>query len=237
MMEQKMDRINLNPSTLLAPVPVVLVSCRGRSGETAKDNLITLAWAGVVCSEPPMVSVAIRKSRFSHRQISETGEFVVNLVNEKLLLATDFCGVKSGRDIDKFAACQLTPIAAPGMELAPALAESPLSMSCKVRQVLELGSHDCFLAEVVAVTASPELIDSDNKLRLDQTKLVAYNHGEYVAMGQLLGFYGFSVASPEVLARRMPRRRAQEEQPAVPGNRPRGRKPDANKQANKKGRL
>lgn len=236
-MEQTTDRINLNPSTLLAPVPVVLVSCCGRSGEIARANLITLAWAGVVCSEPPMVSISIRKSRFSHRQISETGEFVVNLVNEKLLWATDFCGVKSGRDIDKFAACQLTPVEAPGMELAPALAESPLSMSCKVRQVIELGSHDCFLAEVVAVTASSALMDAENKLRLDRTRLVAYNHGDYVAMGRLLGFYGFSVASPDVLARRMPRKPVQAERPTTPGGRSRKRKPAANKKTNDKGRL
>jgi len=198
------DRIQLNPSTLLAPVPVVLVSCRGKSAGLSRPNLITLAWVGTICSEPPMLSVSIRKSRFSHGQISETGEFVVNIVDEKLLRATDFCGVKSGRDLDKFAECRLTPVEAPGMEFAPGVAESPLSLSCKVRQVIELGSHDCFLAEIVAVSAAPDLMDGEGRLRLDRAQLVSYNHGEYYGIGALLGFFGYSVASPDVLARRMP---------------------------------
>jgi flavin reductase (DIM6/NTAB) family NADH-FMN oxidoreductase RutF len=198
------SRISLNPSTLLAPVPTALISCRG-TGKDDQPNLITLAWVGTVCSDPPMVSVSIRKSRFSHHLIVESGEFIVNLVDEALLKATDFCGVKSGRDIDKFAECHLTAIPAPGMDYAPAVEESPLSMSCKVRQVLELGAHDCFIGEIVAVTARPSLIDKEQKLRLDKANLVAYCHGDYYALGHLLGFYGYSVASPEVLARRMPK--------------------------------
>jgi flavin reductase (DIM6/NTAB) family NADH-FMN oxidoreductase RutF len=225
------ERIPLNPSTLLAPVPVVLVSCRGKSGELAKANLITLAWAGTICSEPPMLSIAIRPSRFSHDQIRETGEFVVNLVDEPLLQATDYCGVKSGRDIDKFTACKLTPVAAPGLDIAPAIAESPLSLSCKVRQVIELGSHDCFLAEIVAVTAAPGLLDAEGRLRLDRARLVSYNHGEYYGMGPMLGFFGFSVASPDVLARRMPvQKQDKDRQPKAPGRQTRtgrGRPPQS----------
>jgi flavin reductase (DIM6/NTAB) family NADH-FMN oxidoreductase RutF len=199
-----MSKKLLNPATLLAPLPVVLVSCRGQAGsEFDKPNLVTLAWAGVVNSEPPMVSISVRKSRFSHRMILDSGEFVINLVHDDLLHATDFCGVKSGRDIDKFAACGLTPTAAAGLLTAPSVAESLLTLSCKVRQVLELGSHDCFLAEVVAVEAANAILDKQGRLRLDKAGLVAFCHGNYYSLGQLLGFFGFSVASKAVLAKRM----------------------------------
>lgn len=202
-----MEKTTLNPSTLLAPVPVVLVSCRGTAGgEVDKNNLITLAWAGVVCSDPPMVSISIRESRYSHRQISESGEFVINLVHNDLLKATDYCGVKSGREVDKFTECQLTPVLAQGLETAPAVAESPLTLSCKVRQVIPLGSHDCFIAEVVAVEAASSLIDAENRLCLEKAGLVAFCHGNYYELGQMLGFFGFSVASEAVLARRMPKK-------------------------------
>lgn len=202
-------RIALNPSTLLSPVPVVLVSCRGLPGsEREKPNLITLAWAGTVCSEPPMVSISLRKSRFSHQQILESGEFALNLVNQAMLAAVDLCGVKSGRDIDKFAACQLTAVPMAGLDRAPAVAESPLTLACKVRQIVELGSHDCFLAEVVAVEAAGALMDGSGRLRLDRAGLIAYVHGEYRQLGDLVGFFGYSVADPAVLARRMPAKAA-----------------------------
>ena len=198
----------LNPSTLLAPVPAVLVSCRGKAGgEYDKPNLITLAWAGVINSEPPMVSISIRKSRFSHNQVLETGEFVLNLVHEDLLKATDYCGVKSGRETDKFADCSLTAVAAAGLDIAPAVAESLLTLSCKVRQVLELGSHDCFIAEIVAVEAATALFDKQNRLRLDKAGLVVYCHGNYYRLGEMLGFFGYSVAGKKVLEKRMPKRK------------------------------
>lgn len=198
----------LKPSTLLAPLPVVLVSCRGLAGTLLdKPNLITLAWAGVVCSDPPMVSVSIRKSRYSYEMIAQTKEFVINLVDQTLLRSTDYCGVKSGRDTDKFADCGLTPAAAKGLHIAPAVAESPLSLSCRVRQILELGSHDCFIAEVIAVETDQKLLDRSNRLRLDKAGLVAFSHGEYFALGDVLGFFGFSVASAKVLARRMPKKK------------------------------
>jgi len=201
---QNLEKIELSPSTLLSPVPVVLVSCRGREGsDNEKANLITLAWAGTVCSEPPMVSISVRKSRYSHRQITETGEFVINLVNEDLLQATDFCGVKSGQDIDKFTECHLTAVPAAGLSRAPAVAESPLCLSCQVKQVIPLGSHDCFIAEIIAVEAAASLMDRQKRLRLDKAQLVAYNHGNYYSLGEALGFFGYSVASEAVLAQRM----------------------------------
>lgn len=204
MNDQKNKRVSLNPAALLAPVPVVMAGCRGLAGSPYdKPNLITLAWAGTINSDPPMISISVRKSRFSHRQILETGECTVNLVSRSLLKAADYCGVKSGEHVDKFAACQLTPLMLDGMEHAPAVAESPLTFACKVRQVIELGSHDCFLLDVVGVFARPDLLDAGNRLRLDQAELVAYNHGEYWSLGEKLGFFGYSVASADVLARRM----------------------------------
>ncbi|NCA97765.1 MAG: flavin reductase family protein [Clostridia bacterium] len=198
-------KVELNPSTLLAPVPVVLVSCCGLPGEGYDQaNMITVAWAGTINSEPPMVSVSIRPSRYSHTQISQSREFVINLVNDKILKATDFCGVKSGRDLDKFSACKLNAIKASQLQHAPAVAQSPLTLSCQVEQILPLGSHDLFLARVAAVEVSPALLDADNRLRLDKANLVAYAHGNYYSLGRLLGFFGYSVARPQVLAKRMP---------------------------------
>jgi flavin reductase (DIM6/NTAB) family NADH-FMN oxidoreductase RutF len=203
------QRIRLNPSTLLSPVPPVLVSCRGLpDGERSKANLITVAWAGTINSEPPMVSIAVRKSRYSHAQISETGEFVINLVDESLLHSTDFCGVRSGAELDKFSACHLNPIETEGLSHAPTVAESPLSLACRVSQTIELPSHDLFLATIVSVSVRADLMDKQNRLRLDRAKLVGYVHGEYLALGERLGFFGYSVARPEVLKRRMPKPRA-----------------------------
>ncbi|MDW7656659.1 MAG: flavin reductase family protein [Bacillota bacterium] len=197
-------RTALKPATLLSPVPVALVSCCGLpSGSCAKPNLITIAWAGTICSDPPMVTISVRQSRYSHQQIKETGEFVINLVDADLLQAADYCGVRSGRDEDKFKSCALTAIPADGMECAPAVAESPLYLACKVHQVIELGSHDCFLAEIVAVNVVADLLDKKDRLRLDKADLVAYVHGEYRLLGKQVGFFGFSVAAPEVLARRL----------------------------------
>lgn len=191
----------LKPSTLLAPVPVVLVSCQtGKS----RPNLLTVAWAGTICSDPPMVSISVRPSRYSYDLIRQSGEFVINLVNEPLLKAADFCGVRSGRDIDKFEVCQLEPVPAQGLRFAPAVGQSPLTLSCRVQQFIPLGSHDCILAEVVAVEANSELFDPSDRLALERAGLVAYSHGHYYALGHTLGFFGYSVASPDVLARRLP---------------------------------
>ena len=193
------------PSTFLNPVPVVMVSCRGNTDGYEKNNIITIAWAGTVNSDPPMLSVSIRKSRYSHAQISQTKEFVVNLVHQELLTSCDYCGVKSGSDIDKFEACSLTAEKAEGLDFACAIAESPISISCKVRQVIELGSHDMFIAEIVAVSVAENLYDYKGKIKVNDAGLVVYSHGEYFSLKGPDGFFGFSVAKPEVLTRRMPK--------------------------------
>ena len=198
----KHDKSPVGISTILNPVPVVMVSSAGKDPET-RPNIMTVAWAGTVNSEPPMVSVSIRKSRYSHKLISETGEFVINLVSKSLCKPCDYCGVRSGADEDKFAKCGLTPVKAEGLEYAYAIKEAPVSISCKVKSVTELGSHDMFIGEIVAVTADSYLTDDKGRLCLDNAKLVAYNHGEYFLLGEKLGFFGYSVASPEVLKKRM----------------------------------
>ena len=198
----KHDKRPVGLSTILNPVPVVMVSSAGKDPET-KPNIMTVAWAGTVNSEPPMVSVSIRKSRYSHKLISETGEFVVNLVSKSLCKPCDYCGVRSGADEDKFAKCGLTPVKAEGLEYAYAIKEAPVSISCKVKSVTELGSHDMFIGEIVAITADSYLTDDKGRLCLDNAKLVAYNHGEYFLLGEKLGFFGYSVASADVLKKRM----------------------------------
>ena len=192
----------LPPSTLLSPTPVVLVSCADPE-KPENRNMITVAWAGTVNSEPPMVSVSIRKSRHSHKLISKTGEFVINLVSKSLCKPCDYCGVRSGADEDKFAKCGLTPVKADGLEYAYAVKEAPVSILCKVKSVTELGSHDMFIGEIVAVTADSYLTDDKGRLCLDNARLVAYNHGEYFLLGEKLGFFGYSVASEDVLKKRM----------------------------------
>ena len=196
------EYVSINPSTMLNPTPVVLVSC-AEKGNPGNRDLVTLAWAGTVNSEPPMVSVSVRKERYSHGLISGSGEFVVNLVDEKLAKATDFCGVRSGRDMDKAAVLGLTLREADGMETAPRVDGTPVSLSCRVRQVLELGSHDMFLGEVVAVSVRKDLLDANGAVRLEKAGLVAYSHGLYHKLGEVMGFFGWSVARPEVLEKRM----------------------------------
>ncbi len=196
------EYVSMNPSTMLNPTPVVLVSC-GEKGNPANRDLVTLAWAGTVNSEPPMVSVSVRKERYSHGLISGSGEFVVNLVDEALAKAMDFCGVRSGRDLDKASALGLKLIPAEGMETAPRVDGAPVSLSCKVRQVLELGSHDMFLGEITAVSVRKDLLDENGALHLEKAGLVAYSHGLYHRLGEVMGFFGWSVARPEVYEKRM----------------------------------
>lgn len=175
-------------STLLNPGPAVLVSC----GTLEKPNLITIGWCGTVCTRPSMVSISIRPERYSYDLIKKSGEFVINLTTRALLYATDWCGVKSGRNFDKFACCGLTAI--PGTKVnAPLLAESPLNMECRVTNIIPLGSHDLFLAEVVACDVEESMLDKKGKLCLDRADLIAYSHGEYIALGKTLGTFGFSV--------------------------------------------
>lgn len=198
----------IGATTYLCPTPTVLVGCAAdggwRTGEGGRPNLITIAWVGVCSSKPPVIGVAVRPERFSHGLIAASGEFTVNLIGEPLLHAMDLCGVKSGRDMDKFAELGLTPLPAEGLAAAPALREAPAYLSCKVRQTVSLGSHDLFLGEVVQVNVHDEYFRADGSIDEQAMALVAYVHGKYRALGEELGFYGYSVAGPEALERRMP---------------------------------
>lgn len=174
---------------MLYPVPAVMVTVADAKGN---DNIITLAWVGTVNSDPPMVSISVRKERFSHAMLMETGEFVINLVTEELAEAMDFCGVRSGRELDKFAAAGLTR--QPASQVAvPMIAESPVNLECRVRQVIELGSHDLFLADILAVQADEKYMDEKGKFHLNDAGLVAYSHGTYFGLGKVLGTFGYSV--------------------------------------------
>ncbi len=184
-----MSRQNWKPGNMLYPLPVVMISCQ-REGE--KPNIITVAWAGTICSDPAMVSISVRKERYSHPIISETGEFVINLVTRPLTLATDFCGVKSGKDIDKFKECNLTPFASKVVK-APGIMESPVSIECKVKNVVELGTHDMFVAEVVNISVDEKYMDENGKFNLNDSDLIAYSHGEYFTLGEYVGKFGYSV--------------------------------------------
>lgn len=184
-----MAKQNWKPGNMLYPVPAVMVSC-ARQGE--KPNIITVAWAGTICSDPAMVSVSIRPERYSYNIIEETKEFVINLVTEELAFATDFCGVRSGRDIDKFKELKLTAQQS-AIVRAPGIAESPLNMECMVREIKKLGSHDMFVAEIVNVTADERLMDEKGKFELNSAGLVTYSHGEYFTLGKKLGKFGYSV--------------------------------------------
>ena len=175
-------------STLLNPEPPVLVSC----GPVEQPNLITVGWCGTICTQPSMLSISVRPERFSHHLIDESGVFVVNLPTESLVRAVDWCGVRSGRDVDKFAALGLT--AAPAAKVSTVLLEeSPLNLECQVTQQIPLGSHDLFLAEVVAVDVDESLLDENGKLCLNRAKLIVYSHGDYLALGRRLGTFGYSV--------------------------------------------
>lgn len=184
-----MGKQQWKPGNMLYPVPAVMLSCQ-REGE--KPNIITVAWAGTICSDPVMLSVSIRKERHSHDIISETGEFVVNLTTEELCYATDYCGVKSGRDVDKFKEMYLTAEKASKVN-APLIGESPVNLECKVVDVKELGSHDMFIAQVVAVHVDEKYLDDKGRLDLGKAKLITYSHGEYFGLGKKLGKFGYSV--------------------------------------------
>ncbi len=181
------------PGNFLYPVPAVMVSCMDRE---KKPNIITIAWTGTVCSDPPMVSISVRKSRYSYNLIKESGEFVINLTTRKLAKAADFCGVRSGRELDKFESCGLHPQKSSVIE-CPLIAESPVNIECRLKQVIELGSHDLFLAEVVAVDVDSAYIDEKGSFHMDEVDLIAYSHGSYQALGQVLGTFGYSVRKKE----------------------------------------
>ena len=179
----------MKPGNMLYPVPAALVSARGKDG---RSNLLTIAWCGTVCSDPPMLYVSVRKSRYTYDMIRESGCFVVNLTTEALARATDLCGVISGRDVNKWEKAGLTEAPASVVD-APLVVESPVNIECKVTEVKELGSHDMFLAEVVAVEADEAYFDEKGRFDMDRCGLIAYSHGEYRTLGKLLGTFGYSV--------------------------------------------
>lgn len=177
------------PGNMLYPLPAVMVSC-ALAGE--RPNIITVAWTGTVCSSPAMVSISVRPERHSYHMIRETGEFVINLTTEELVRAADYCGVRSGRDVDKFEEMRLTPLKA-SQVAAPLIGESPVNIECRVEQVLELGSHHMFLASVLAVDVDESWMNEKGKLELNKAGLAVYSHGEYFALGKRLGTFGYSV--------------------------------------------
>lgn len=183
---------------MLYPLPAVLVSC----GSVPEEyNLITVAWTGTICSEPPMCYVSVKPERHSHGIIARTGECVINLTTASLARATDWCGVKSGRDYDKFAECGLTPQAS-AVVAAPSVAESPVSIECRVNRMVPLGSHDMFLLDVVNVAVDTKYLDGKGRFDMEAAGLMAYCHGEYFSLGKVLGFFGWSVCKNKGKARR-----------------------------------
>ena len=184
-----MGKQNWKPGNMLYPVPAVLVTCRDKEGN---DNVLTVAWAGTICSDPAMLSISVRKERHSYPMIKESGEFVVNLTTEKLAKATDYCGVRSGRDVDKYQEMHLTE--EPSVQIhAPGIAECPVNIECRVKNILELGSHHMFVAEVLQVHVDESYLDEKGKFHLNDTGLMAYSHGEYKTLGETLGTFGYYV--------------------------------------------
>ena len=178
------------PGNMVYPLPAVMVSTADKKGNT---NILTIAWTGTVCTNPAMVYISVRPERYSYHMIKESGEFVINLTTEELIRATDFCGVRSGKDMDKWKECRLTEGRAVSLEYAPVIEQSPVNIECKVKSVQELGSHHMFLAEVTAVQADEKYMDENGKFELNKTGLLAYSHGEYLRLGKRLGTFGYSV--------------------------------------------
>lgn len=187
-------KMTWKPGNMVYPVPAVMVTAADKEG---KSNIITVAWTGTVCTNPPMAYISVRPERYSYTMLRETGEFVINLTTEELAWATDYCGVRSGRDVDKWKETGLTPQKASEVSV-PLIAESPVSIECRVREVKELGSHHMFLADVVAVDVDEQWLNETGKLDLAQSKPIVYSHGEYYGLSRLLGTFGYSVRKKAV---------------------------------------
>lgn len=183
-----MSKLKWKPGTMVYPLPPVMVSC----GDMKSSNILTVAWTGIICTEPAMTYVSIRKERHSYNMIKDSGEFVINLTSAELAKVVDFCGVRSGKDIDKFKTCDLTKEAACEIS-APMIKECPINIECKVKEIKELGSHDMFIAEIVAVNVDDRYLDETGRFNMEACNLLAYSHGEYYALGEKLGKFGFSV--------------------------------------------
>ena len=186
------------PGTMLYPLPPVMVTC----GTMENPNVLTVAWTGIVCSDPAMTYISVRPSRFSHELIKNNKEFVINLTTAKMLKAADFCGVRSGRDLNKIKETGLTLLPCEKVK-APLIEQSPLSLECRVTEIKPLGSHDLFLAEIVAVHVDDELLDADGRFELERSGLVAFCHGAYYALGGKLGSFGFSVEKKKTRKQRI----------------------------------
>lgn len=184
-----MGKQHWKAGNMLNPVPAVMVSVSDGNG---KNNIITVAWAGTICTNPPMLSISVRPERYSYEMIKSTKEFVVNLTTRDLVRACDYCGVTSGRDVDKFEKMKLTPIKLPNVSV-PGIKESPVNIECRVKKIEELGNHTMFIADVVGVTVDDEYMDEKGKFNINNTGLVMYSHGEYFVMGEKLGKFGYSI--------------------------------------------
>lgn len=212
------EKIKWKGGAMLAPVPAVMVTC----GSLEKPNIITVAWTGILCTNPPKTYISLRPERYSYELIKKTGKFVINLTTAALVRACDFCGVRSGRDIDKFAACEklcpggLHAVPALTLEDTPMLAESPVSIECRVTDTINFGegtapdgtkkpaTHEMFIADIVSVNVDPALIDQKGALRLEKAGLTAYAHGDYFALGKKIGDFGFSIRKKRQNNQRLP---------------------------------
>lgn len=184
-----MSKTSFKPGNMIYPLPAVMVSC----GDIDSDsNILTVAWTGTICTNPPMAYISVRPERHSYDMIKNSGEFVINLTNEQLIKATDFCGVRSGRDVDKWKECRLTKEKADTVK-CPLIDEAPVNIECKVKEIRELGSHHMFIADVTAVHADDKYMDANNSFHLNDSNLLAYSHGAYFELGRQLGTFGYSV--------------------------------------------
>ena len=184
-----MSKINFKPGNMIYPLPAVMVSCGDIDGES---NIFTVAWTGTICTNPPMAYISVRPERHSYQMIKESGEFVINLTTESLIRATDYCGVKSGRDVDKWQECHLTKEKADTVK-CPLIEESPVNIECKVKEIKELGSHHMFIADVTSVHVDEKYMDEKNSFHLNDSGLIAYSHGTYFSLGRKLGTFGYSI--------------------------------------------
>ncbi|MDO5695780.1 MAG: flavin reductase family protein [Eubacteriales bacterium] len=183
-----MTKVSWKPGNMLYPLPVIMATV----GNETENNIITVAWTGTLCSDPPVTYIAVRPSRYSHGLLKKYGCFVINLTTERLARATDFCGVRSGRDVDKWALCKLTREPAHHVE-TPMIAESPVNLECAIRSVQQLGTHDVFTADIVNVNVDPRYMDHSGKFHLDRARPIVYSHGTYYRTGTPVGGFGFSV--------------------------------------------
>ena len=198
-----MSKINFKPGNMIYPLPAVMVSCGDIDGES---NILTVAWTGTICTNPPMAYISVRPERHSYQMIKESGEFVINLTTESLIRATDYCGVKSGRDVDKWQECHLTKEKADTVK-CPLIEESPVNIECKVKEIKELGSHHMFIADVVAVHVDDKWMDENNTFHLNDSGLIAYSHGTYFSLGRKLGTFGYSIRKKKTNIKRKSRKK------------------------------